>query len=117
MKAKQLPQLTIPSTLLTRTSPSHCWPTIGSLEAIAQARLAIPEFSAAQGMLAEFPWLALIATESANGQDTAAHADLQTFLATARTWAHYGRDREVAVLRRQPETARRPAPRRRVPEQ
>jgi hypothetical protein len=48
--------------------------------------LAIPEFSAAQGMLAEFPWLALIATESANGQDTEAHADLQTFLATARTW-------------------------------
>jgi hypothetical protein len=55
-------------------------------EAIAQAYLAIPEFSAAEGMVAEVPWLALIAAESANGQDAEAHADLQTFLATARTW-------------------------------
>jgi DNA-binding winged helix-turn-helix (wHTH) protein/TolB-like protein len=55
-------------------------------EAIAQAHLAISEFSAAQGMAAEFPWLALIAAESANGQDAQAHADLQMFLATARTW-------------------------------
>ena len=55
-------------------------------EAVAQAHMAISEFSAAQGMVAEYPWLALIAAESANGQDAEAHADLQTFLATARTW-------------------------------
>jgi hypothetical protein len=30
--------------------------------------------------------LALIAAESANGQDTEAHADLQRFLATPRIW-------------------------------
>ena len=71
-------------------------------EAIAQARLAIPEFSAAQGMLAEFPWLALIATESANGQDTEAHADLQTFLATARTW------RTMAAIQKRPSFAANP---------
>jgi adenylate cyclase len=55
------------------------------LEAIAQARLAIAEFPAEGGRNAEFPWLALIAAESANGQDAVARADLQKFLATPRT--------------------------------
>ena len=32
------------------------------------------------------PWLALIAAESANGQDAEARADLQKFLSTPRTW-------------------------------
>jgi DNA-binding winged helix-turn-helix (wHTH) protein/TolB-like protein/Flp pilus assembly protein TadD len=71
-------------------------------EAIAQARLAISESSAAQGMVAEFPWLALIAAESANGQDAKAHADLQTFLATARTW------RTMAAIQKRPSFAANP---------
>jgi tetratricopeptide (TPR) repeat protein len=71
-------------------------------EAIAQAHLAIPEFSAVQGMVTEFPWLALIAAESANGQDAEAHADLQTFLATARTW------RTIAAIQKRPSFAANP---------
>jgi DNA-binding winged helix-turn-helix (wHTH) protein/TolB-like protein/tetratricopeptide (TPR) repeat protein len=71
-------------------------------EAIAQAHLAIPEFSAAEGMGAEFPWLALIAAESASGQDAEAHADLQTFLATARTW------RTIAAIQKRPSFAANP---------
>jgi tetratricopeptide (TPR) repeat protein len=71
-------------------------------EAIAQAHLAIPESSAAQGLVAEFPWLALIAAESANGQDAEAHADLQTFLATARTW------RTMAAIQKRPSLAANP---------
>jgi DNA-binding winged helix-turn-helix (wHTH) protein/TolB-like protein/Tfp pilus assembly protein PilF len=71
-------------------------------EAIAQAHLAIPEFSPAEGMFAEFPWLALIAAESANGQDAEAHADLQTFLATARTW------RTMAAIQKRPPWAANP---------
>ena len=71
-------------------------------EAIAQAHLAIPEFSAVQGMVTEFPWLALIAAESANGQDAEAHADLQTFLAAARTW------RTMAAIQKQPSFAANP---------
>ena len=55
-------------------------------EAIAQARLAIAEFSPDSGHNAEIPWLALIAAEGANGQDTEARADLQKFLAAPRTW-------------------------------
>jgi adenylate cyclase len=55
-------------------------------EAIEQARLAIGEFPPESGRNAEAPWLALIAAESANGQDAAARADLQKFLATPRTW-------------------------------
>ena len=70
--------------------------------AIAQARLAISESSVAQGMVAEFPWLALIAAESANGQDAEAHADLQTFLATARTW------RTMAAIQKRPFFAANP---------
>jgi adenylate cyclase len=71
-------------------------------EAIAQAHLAIPEFSAAQGMVAEFPWLELIAAESSNGQDAEAHADLQTFLATPRTW------RTMGAIQKRPSFAANP---------
>jgi TolB-like protein len=54
-------------------------------EAIAQARLAISEFSPGNGRDAEVPQLALIAAESLNGQDEAARVDLRTFLAGPRT--------------------------------
>jgi hypothetical protein len=55
-------------------------------EAIAQARLAIAEMPTESGVIAEIPWLALIAAESATGQDAEAQADLRKFLATPRTW-------------------------------
>jgi adenylate cyclase len=55
-------------------------------EAIAQARLAIPEFPPDSGRIAEYPWLALIAAESESGQDAQARADLKKFLVTPRTW-------------------------------
>jgi TolB-like protein/Flp pilus assembly protein TadD len=55
-------------------------------EAIAHARLAIGEFPPDSGASAEAPWLALIAAESESGQDADARADVQTFLATKRTW-------------------------------
>jgi TolB-like protein len=54
-------------------------------EAIAQARLAIAGIPPESGRITEYPWLALIAAESANGQDAEARADLQKFLATPRT--------------------------------
>jgi adenylate cyclase len=54
-------------------------------ESIAQARLAISEFPPNSGRIAEYPWLALIAAESENGQHAEARADLQKFLATERT--------------------------------
>src|SRR5262249_47179576 len=38
-------------------------------EAVAQARLAIAQFPPESGRDAEFPWLALIAAEAANGQE------------------------------------------------
>ena len=53
-------------------------------EAIAQAHLAMAEFSPDAGRDGEAPWLTLIAAESANGQDVEARADLQKFLATPR---------------------------------
>ncbi len=55
-------------------------------EAIPQARLAIAKFTSDAGRVAEYPWLALIAAESASGQEAEARADLQKFLATPRTW-------------------------------
>jgi adenylate cyclase len=54
-------------------------------EAIALARLSIQEFPPDSGRGGETPWLALIAAESANGQDAEARANLQKFLATPRT--------------------------------
>jgi DNA-binding winged helix-turn-helix (wHTH) protein/TolB-like protein len=56
-------------------------------EAIPQARLAIGEFPPDSGRWGEAPWLALIAADSESGQDAAARADLQTFLASSRTWS------------------------------
>jgi hypothetical protein len=55
-------------------------------EAIAQARLAIAGTPPEAVRNVEAPWLALIAAESANGQDAEARADLQKFLAIPRTW-------------------------------
>ena len=57
-----------------------------ALEAIDQARLAIPEFTAANGRVAELPWLVLIAAETASGRVEEARADLNRFLAVPRTW-------------------------------
>jgi hypothetical protein len=55
-------------------------------EAITQARLAISEYPPGAGQNAGFPWLVLIAAESANGRDAEARANLQEYLATPRTW-------------------------------
>ena len=55
-------------------------------EAIGRAHLAISEFSPGSGRSAEMPWLALIAAESANGQEAEARADLTRFLIIHRTW-------------------------------
>ncbi len=71
-------------------------------EAVAQAWLAIPQFSAETGGNADFPWLALIAAESANGQDAEARADLQKFLATPREW------RSMAAIEQRPYLAANP---------
>jgi DNA-binding winged helix-turn-helix (wHTH) protein/TolB-like protein len=55
-------------------------------EAIDQARLAIPEFTSANGRVAELPWLVLIAAETTSGRTAEARADLNRFLAVRRTW-------------------------------
>jgi adenylate cyclase len=55
-------------------------------EAIPQARLAIAQFTSDTGRVAEYPWLALIAAETASGREAEARADLQKFFATPRTW-------------------------------
>jgi tetratricopeptide (TPR) repeat protein len=55
-------------------------------EAIDQARLATPEFTPANGRIAELPWLVLIAAESASGGAAEARADLNRFLAVSRSW-------------------------------
>jgi tetratricopeptide (TPR) repeat protein len=81
--------------LISITGPDPLWPVDGPLamglltndrfpEAIEQARLTIAEAPPEAGRLAEYPWLTLIAAESANGQDTEARSDLQKFLATPR---------------------------------
>ena len=56
-------------------------------EAIAQARLAISEFPPEMGRMAEGPWLALIASESLNGQDREARESLRRFLGSTTRWA------------------------------
>jgi hypothetical protein len=56
-------------------------PTVRLPEAIAQAQLAIGEWSPEGGLDAEVSWLVLIAAESENGQTAEARADLQKFLA------------------------------------
>jgi adenylate cyclase len=55
-------------------------------EAIALAQGAVAQVSPNTGHLAEFPWLALIAAKGDSGRDKEARADLQTFLATPRSW-------------------------------
>jgi class 3 adenylate cyclase/TolB-like protein/tetratricopeptide (TPR) repeat protein len=68
-------------------------------EAIAEARLSIGEYHLGAGRDADFPWLALIAAESENGQDAEAHADLQKFLATPRFY------RSMAEVQQNPQFA------------
>jgi adenylate cyclase len=92
--------------LVTETNPFvHHSVALGLLandrfpEAIAEARLAIGEWHLEVGRVADFPWLALIAAESENGQDAEAHADLQKFLATPRTY------RTMAEIQKNPQFA------------
>jgi tetratricopeptide (TPR) repeat protein len=71
--------------------------------AIASARQSLSEWPLdSHGRLVEFPWLALIAAESGNGEDDAARADLQKFLATSRTWG------SMAAIEKWPELAANP---------
>jgi hypothetical protein len=53
-------------------------------EALATAWLTIGEMPPNIGRIDEYPWLALIAATSLNGNEEAARADLQNFLATPR---------------------------------
>jgi tetratricopeptide (TPR) repeat protein len=69
-------------------------------EAITEAQLAIAQWQSNVGRDAEFPWLALIAAESENGQDAEARADLQKFLAVPRTY------RSIAEVKKLPQLAR-----------
>jgi class 3 adenylate cyclase/TolB-like protein/Flp pilus assembly protein TadD len=68
-------------------------------EAIEQARLAIAGMPPESSGSVETAWLALIAAESQNGQDTEARADLQKFLAMSRTY------RTLAEVRKIPQFA------------
>jgi class 3 adenylate cyclase/TolB-like protein len=54
--------------------------------AIASARQSLAGYPPDVGRIGEVPWLALIAAESSSGEDAAARADLQKFLATPRSW-------------------------------
>jgi cytochrome c-type biogenesis protein CcmH/NrfG len=92
--------------LLPETEPrAHHSVALGLLandrfpEAIAEARLAIGEWHLEAGRDAEFPWLALIAAESENGQDVEARADLQKFLSVPRFY------RSMAVIQTNPQFA------------
>jgi tetratricopeptide (TPR) repeat protein len=84
---------------------------------IAMAQLAIGQFDAAitsarwslsgyppntGGLFGEVPWLVLIGAESDSGQDDAARADLQRFLATPRSW------RSMAEIEKWPAFAANP---------
>ena len=71
-------------------------------EAIDMARLAIPEFTPANGRITELPWLVLIAAENASGQIVEAHADLNRFLAVPRTWNRIAAMQSVPFLRANP---------------
>jgi tetratricopeptide (TPR) repeat protein len=60
---------------------------IGQFDAaIALAQRSLSEYPPDSGRLGEVPWLALIAAETSSGEDAAARADLQKFLATSRSW-------------------------------
>jgi DNA-binding winged helix-turn-helix (wHTH) protein/TolB-like protein len=67
-------------------------------EAIDQARLATPEFTPANGRIAELPWLVLIAAESASGGAAEARADLNRFLAVSRSWKTIAAIQDVPFL-------------------
>jgi adenylate cyclase len=69
-------------------------------EAVAQAQLAIAEWTSEAGRQAEVPWLVLIAAESENGQTEAARTDLRKFLATPRT------HRSITQVQKHPHFAR-----------
>ena len=75
-----------PSHRSTRTSPSDCWRTIGFPRRLRRRGWRSRNTHPRAAAVAEYPWLVLIAAESANGQDAEARADLQKFLATPRTW-------------------------------
>jgi DNA-binding winged helix-turn-helix (wHTH) protein/TolB-like protein len=55
-------------------------------ESIALAQEAASGVPPNTGRFSEVPWLALIAASSNSGKDDEAHADLQKFLATPRSW-------------------------------
>jgi class 3 adenylate cyclase/TolB-like protein/Tfp pilus assembly protein PilF len=67
-------------------------------EAIAQAQLAIAEWTSDGGRDAEIPWLVLIAAESENGQTVQARADLQKFLTTPRTFRSIAEVQKLSQL-------------------
>jgi DNA-binding winged helix-turn-helix (wHTH) protein/TolB-like protein/Tfp pilus assembly protein PilF len=67
-------------------------------EAIVMARVAISECPSNTGRIEEFPWLALIAATSESGQNDKAHAYLQTFLATPRSWHSMNQVQEYPVF-------------------
>jgi class 3 adenylate cyclase/TolB-like protein/Tfp pilus assembly protein PilF len=68
-------------------------------EAVAQAQLAIVEWTSEGGRDAEVPWLVLIAAESENGQTEKAPADLRKFLATPGTY------RSITEVQKRPQFA------------
>jgi adenylate cyclase len=68
-------------------------------EAIAQAQLAMAEWTSEGGPDAEIPWLVLIAGKSENRQPAEARAYLQKFLATPRTY------RSIAEVQKMPQLA------------
>jgi hypothetical protein len=86
MTAKRLTTSSVDFDVIDGTLPVALVGNDRIAEAIPQARLAIAKFTSDAGRVAEYPWLALIAAESLNGQDTEARADLQKFLAAPRTW-------------------------------
>jgi tetratricopeptide (TPR) repeat protein len=85
MTAKRLVTETEPVELIDQSIATALLANGRFPEAIAQARLAIAQYTREHGLNGEYPWLALIAAESANGQDAEAHADLRKFLATPRS--------------------------------
>ncbi len=86
MTAKRLTTSSVDFDVIDGTLPVALVGNDRIAEAIPQARLAIAKFTSDAGRVAEYPWLALIAAESLNGQDTEARADLQKFLAAPRKW-------------------------------
>ena len=67
-------------------------------DAMDQARLAIPQFTPANGRIAEVPWLVLIAAEAASGRPADAHSELNRFLAVPRTLKTIAAVRDVPLV-------------------